>query len=271
MKVWIKMYTEILSDPKMGRMSDKLFRRTVELFLLAGKEDAEGFLPPIDDIAWTLHTSSKEIQSVIDELISLNIISIESDRYLITRFSERQNSDMSRSEINRRYYENSKQAKSESKTKVRPNSDVAKSEIQTEVRPNSDVAMSEIQTLEEEVEEEVDIEVDKELKERESKRENARAKKPKKPHGSFANVMLTDDEYRKLQEQFPDADDKIENLSVKLKAKGYSYSDHYATILAWDRKDKRDAQRKEPVQKAEQPRESWIEIADRLAGQEVAS
>ena len=73
MKTWIKLYTEILSDPKMGRMSDKLFRRTIELFLLAGKEDGDGLLPAVDDIAWSLHSSTKEIQNVLDELTNLKI------------------------------------------------------------------------------------------------------------------------------------------------------------------------------------------------------
>ena len=38
-KFWIKLYHEILDDPKMGRMPDRLWRRTIELFLLAGELD----------------------------------------------------------------------------------------------------------------------------------------------------------------------------------------------------------------------------------------
>ena len=97
---WIKLYHEILSDPKMGMMSDKLFRRTIEFFLIAGKEDRDGELPAADDIAWILRISKKEVQKTIEELVKLNIISIQidpiseytsgkSEKYIITHFSER--------------------------------------------------------------------------------------------------------------------------------------------------------------------------------------
>ena len=55
----------------------------------------------------------------------------------------------------------------------------------------------------------------------------------KKPYGSFGNVMLTDEEYASLKAGMPDADRRIEIFSCKLKAKGYRYEDHYATILLW--------------------------------------
>jgi hypothetical protein len=34
MKTWIKLYTEILQDPKMGRLTDRQYRTCVNLFLL---------------------------------------------------------------------------------------------------------------------------------------------------------------------------------------------------------------------------------------------
>jgi len=36
-KLWIKLYHEILDDPKMCKLSDRLYRRVMELFLLAGE------------------------------------------------------------------------------------------------------------------------------------------------------------------------------------------------------------------------------------------
>lgn len=225
MKTWIKLYTEILSDPKMGRMSDKLFRRTIELFLLAGKEDGDGVLPSIDDIAWSLHSSTKEIQTVLDELTNLKIIERKDDKYLISNFESRQNSDLTRSEINRRYYENSKNRKSENKT-----------EIQTEFRPDSDVEKSEIQTLEEEVEVEEEL-----IKHTIGDGPKKSAKEVKQKFGQFNNVMLTPTEYSKLCERFPDADGRIEHFSVQKQAKGYKYDSDYAAILSWANKDAKKA------------------------------
>ena len=43
-KYWIKLYYEILDDPKLGKLTDWLFRRAIELFLLAGENDNDGLL-----------------------------------------------------------------------------------------------------------------------------------------------------------------------------------------------------------------------------------
>ena len=234
-KTWIKLYTEILSDPKMGRMNDKMFRRTIELFLIAGKEDRDGMLPSLDDIAWSLHSTVKEIQTVLSDLKTIGIIEEKSEGYLIEHFSERQNSDSSRSEINRRYYENSKLRKSEIQTSENLNKTSESDNSQSE---NKTGKKSEIQTLEEEVEEEVEVE--EELK-KELKKETPPAKKtatePKQKYGQFHNVLLTNTEYAKLCEQFSDADTRIENFSASKAAKGYTYKSDYAAILTWARKD----------------------------------
>ena len=70
-------------------------------------------------------------------------------------------------------------------------------------------------------------------------------KKPvKHKHGEYNNVLLTDEEYQKLQDMFPDLQDRIERLSEYVASTGKSYKSHYATIRAWARKDKK------PVSKA---------------------
>ena len=59
----------------------------------------------------------------------------------------------------------------------------------------------------------------------------------KEKYGQFENVLLTNDEYQKLKERFPDYEEKIENLSGYIASKGNKYKSHYATILNWSRKD----------------------------------
>lgn len=239
MKTWIKLYTEILSDPKMGRMSDKLFRRTIELFLLAGKEDKDGVLPSINDISWILHISEKEVKTVLQDLIKVGIVTRVSDDSgldvcLISNFSTRQNSALDRSEINRRYYQKSKNKKSEIQT----------SESLT-VRPDSDKAKSEIHTVEVEVEEEVEVEGDTE-----GDIKTAPAKPTKHKHGEFKHVLLTDEDLQKLQERFPtDYQQRIQNLDDYLENNpSKHYANHYLTILTWARKDeqKKPAQVRQP-------------------------
>lgn len=55
-------------------------------------------------------------------------------------------------------------------------------------------------------------------------------------YGEFKNVLLTDEEYKKLEEK--NALSQIENLSGYLASTGKRYKSHYATILNWDRREK---------------------------------
>jgi ABC-type antimicrobial peptide transport system permease subunit len=61
-----------------------------------------------------------------------------------------------------------------------------------------------------------------------------------KKYGIFNNVKLTDEELSKLKEKFSDYTDRIENLGEYMKSKGRTYKSHYATILNWSRKDKKE-------------------------------
>ena len=67
-----------------------------------------------------------------------------------------------------------------------------------------------------------------------SKKNNAQKHK----YGEYENVLLTDDEYLKLQELFPDLNERIERLSEYVASTGKSYKSHYATIRSWSRKER---------------------------------
>lgn len=64
---------------------------------------------------------------------------------------------------------------------------------------------------------------------------------PKENYGEFSNVLLSKAEHIKLVEQYGVAGTKerIERLSGALASKGYKYKSHYATILTWERMDKK--------------------------------
>ncbi len=52
--------------------------------------------------------------------------------------------------------------------------------------------------------------------------------------GEFSNVLLSDDEYRKLQNRFgAGLPTQIEELSLAMESKGLKYRSHYATLLNW--------------------------------------
>lgn len=58
-------------------------------------------------------------------------------------------------------------------------------------------------------------------------------------YGAYKNVLLTDEDYAKLQTEFPhDYSERIERLSEYIASTGKSYKNHLATIRSWARKDK---------------------------------
>lgn len=60
----------------------------------------------------------------------------------------------------------------------------------------------------------------------------------KKIFGEFKNVLLTDEEFEKLQDLFPKHYQKyINNLSTYIESKGAKYKSHYATLRQWLNRD----------------------------------
>lgn len=82
------------------------------------------------------------------------------------------------------------------------------------------------------------IEIEKEIeKEKEIDIDSARVRL-----GIYHNVQLTKGELNELMRIYPnDYQDMIENLSVYMRSKGKYYEDHYATMMAWKRRDEAKA------------------------------
>jgi hypothetical protein len=85
-KYWIKLYHEILHDP------DRLWRRTIELFLMAGEHDDDGCLPSVGDMAWTLRANEGELADELRELAQVDIVAYDDDLqcWVVVHFAERQ-------------------------------------------------------------------------------------------------------------------------------------------------------------------------------------
>jgi hypothetical protein len=90
---WIKLYVEIVDDPKMGRLSDGHWRIAIELFLLAGENGKDGLLPPVDDIAWKLRRSVDELADALHALSQVGIVDETSQGWNVTHFKDRQFSE----------------------------------------------------------------------------------------------------------------------------------------------------------------------------------
>ncbi|MGN1409714.1 MAG: replisome organizer [Eubacteriales bacterium] len=92
---------------------------------------------------------------------------------------------------------------------------------------------------------EVSIGKDRSGEEREKDGETA----PAPALGEYENVFLTDEEYEKLSDEFPDTfESKINRLSEYMMQTGKKYTSHYATIRAWAKEDAgKDAERDAPL------------------------
>lgn len=87
---WIKLYCEILHDPKMGKMSDHLWRRCIEIFLLAGEIGKDGALPTEEDMAYILRCKPSELTTDIAKLRGVGIVELVDNRWVVSKFAYRQ-------------------------------------------------------------------------------------------------------------------------------------------------------------------------------------
>ena len=109
MKIWIKMYPEMLHDRKIRKLSERDQLVWMKLLLLAGQEDKNGYLPPLDDIAMELYMKAVDIDKSLRTLIEAGLLTetLDGDT-LITNFAKRQETNLTSAEKVRRYRETHK-------------------------------------------------------------------------------------------------------------------------------------------------------------------
>ena len=103
---YAKVHHSILNDPQWGMLPDAVWRKRVELEILANEtpENDDGVLPPISVICWRLHITKEQCEEMLEQLSTLNIVtkrynkcneslqlnSNDSVTWLLTDFHERQ-------------------------------------------------------------------------------------------------------------------------------------------------------------------------------------
>lgn len=76
-------------------------------------------------------------------------------------------------------------------------------------------------------------------------------KKPQKhKYGEYQNVLLSDEELKKLQDKYSDYQERIERLSEYIESKGVKYKSHYATINSWYRREQDEKKKSESTPRA---------------------
>jgi hypothetical protein len=84
---WFRMYSDVLDDPKVQKLSPELFKAWVNLLCLASRND--GVLPPLEDIAFALRMSQDVTVTVTAELVTRGLLD-ECDGLSPHNWNERQ-------------------------------------------------------------------------------------------------------------------------------------------------------------------------------------
>lgn len=93
---WVKIYTEMLDDPKLAKLDDGIKYRFIQLILVAAECDAGGAfvvgddVMTIDDIAWRLRIDKTQLSNDINNLIKAGILQNDGTILEIPKFAERQ-------------------------------------------------------------------------------------------------------------------------------------------------------------------------------------
>ena len=238
---WIKITTDIFDDEKIlliESLPDSYAIIVVwfKLLCMAGKQNNSGVFM-LGRIAYTdkmLATIFRMKESTVTMALrtfeEFGMIEIVDGVITIPNWGKHQNLDQleSKKEYMRQYmkeYRGKQKALATSKTSCKTNSKTNVSQA----------------------EEDIDIDKDKDKNNNiiadsdESDFAPVPGRKPSKPvkhkHGEYNNVLLTDEELEKLQEEYPDYKERIERLSSYVASTGKSYKSHYATIRNWARKD----------------------------------
>jgi hypothetical protein len=89
-KYWIKLYHEILDDPKVMTLRPELRWRFIEALLMAGTLDENGYLPDLKAYAWRVRDNVDIVETEFVELLDAGLLSRDDTRFFVTKFTERQ-------------------------------------------------------------------------------------------------------------------------------------------------------------------------------------
>lgn len=106
---YLKLYHDTLHDPKMGMLSDHLYRRVIEIFLMASERpERDGYLPTLDVMAWELHVDKDELEFDLMQIEKQTgiVVAYPGGVWFVTNFVKRQAStDPTAAERMKRYRE----------------------------------------------------------------------------------------------------------------------------------------------------------------------
>ena len=236
---WIKITTDMFDNRKIKYLrklpeGNNIVLIWVMLLTMAGRCNSGGMIFLTENIPYTtklladeLNFEEATVQLALKALAQLEMIVTDGDYFMIAGWQEHQNTDRL-AEI--REYNRLAQQKSRAKKKL----------LLTENNVN-DMSMTSQCCHETDI----DIERDIDIEDISNEISIEKKKKPvRHKYGQYNNVLLSDEEYSKLINEFPmDYTERIERLSEYMASTGKPYKSHLATIRRWAKNDSKPAKR----------------------------
>lgn len=104
---WLRLYTNILENPKVQRLKPEVFRAWVNVLALYKRNNE--VMPPIDEIAFALRCSEKDARRYVAELVKAGLLDEADDGLMPHNWDDRQFSSDTSKERQRAYRERHKQ------------------------------------------------------------------------------------------------------------------------------------------------------------------
>jgi predicted phage replisome organizer len=240
---WIKLTTDMFENRKIKHLrrlpdGNNIVLLWIMLLTMAGRCNAGGMIFLTENIPYTPKMLADELD-LEENTVTLGLQALEQLQMVVTNngffsisgWEEYQNTDKL-AEMQEKH--RLRQAKYRQKQKF----------LQGDATVTSPVTLGDA----------LDIDKEEELeKELELNNNNSTPTATKKhKYGEHNNVLLTDEEYKKLQEKFPyDYEEKINTLSEGLALKGYKYKSHYLAVLKWAKNEKPKPQNNNVKQKTD--------------------
>ena len=232
---WIKIVTDVFDDEKILMIetmpeADTIIVIWFKLLCLAGKQNNSGVfqmgqMPYTDEMFSTIFRRPlNTVRLALRTFEQFGMVEIINNTVTIPNWGKHQSIDQIEAKnaymkkYMREYREKQKQISS-----GKPN-----------CKTNSKANVSEADKIREDKIREDEIRVDIE----DATDINVGRKPTRHKYGLYENVLLTDMEYKMLQEEFPhDYSARIERLSEYIASTGKKYKNHLATIRSWARKE----------------------------------
>lgn len=235
---WIKLKVGMFDGASFKRIKrakiggesfrDKLTAVWFELMDFAGKCNRGGQLgeipfSTIDDIATMIDRETDELELCMQFYVREGMVEIIDDIYSLSNWSYYQNEEKlsklrEQKRLRQQKWRNNKALKEGNTSNV---DGFVSTQVSTDRLPSI-----------------IEIEEDKE-KEEDINNISPTPSPIRHKYGAYNNVLLSDEDMEKLQNEFPtDYEARIERLSEYIASKGAKYKNHLATIRSWARKEK---------------------------------